>query len=189
MSDAVLRDLERRWRQTRSVDDEAAYLLRRVRAGELCQQRLELAAYCGHPAFAPAAAVGPDVAEAFLVGLAPWGREACVRAGVAAFRAAFEPDGASKPAERCLAALSDWVGCPCDAHVRAVQAAHADLRGSGVEVAAAACLVWSVVSEQPQRSAWTASLALRPLTTMALDADLLSAMRAELSRWALSDLA
>lgn len=186
MSDAVLRDLERRWRQTRSSDDEAAYLLRRVRTGAVSQERLALAAYCGHPAFVVNGESGPDAAEPFVAGLSPWGREACVRAGVAAFRAAFSTVGPSKPGARCASALSDWVACPCDAHVRAVQAAHADLRGSGVEVAAAACLVWSVVSEQPQRSAWTASLALRPLTTVAADADLVAAMRADLIAWALS---
>ncbi|MBX3467761.1 MAG: hypothetical protein KF878_12830 [Planctomycetes bacterium] len=48
MSDTKLRDLERRWRETGSPDDEAAYLLERVRVGDLTQERLELAAYCGH---------------------------------------------------------------------------------------------------------------------------------------------
>ena len=47
MSDNKLRELERRWKETGSVEDEAAYLLERVRAGELTQERLELAAYCG----------------------------------------------------------------------------------------------------------------------------------------------
>ncbi len=187
MSDAVLRDLERRWRQTRSVDDEAAYLLRRVRAGDLSQPRLDLAAYCGHPAFAAAGKQGPDRAEAFLVGLVPWGREACVRAGVAAFRAAFGAT-ASKPATRCLNALDAWVECPCEDHLRAVQGAHARLRGAGVEVAAVACLVWSVVSEDPQRCASTASLALRPLGTQVTDGELVAAMRVALVGWALSTL-
>ena len=48
MSDAKLRELERRWKETGAVEDEAAYLLERVRVGELTQERLELAAYCGH---------------------------------------------------------------------------------------------------------------------------------------------
>lgn len=188
MSDTAQRDLERRWRQTRSVDDEAAYLLRRARAGALSQERLELAAYCGHPAFASSAAV-PEAAEPFVAGLAPWGREACVRAGLAALRAAFGEAGPSKPVARCAGALSDWVECPCHAHLRAVQEAHAELRGSGPDVAAVACLVWSAVSEEPRRSAWTASLALRPLATVAPDQDLLAAMRTELVGWALSALA
>lgn len=50
MSDAKLRELERRWRETRSVEDEAAYLHEQVRAGVLSPERLELAALCGHAA-------------------------------------------------------------------------------------------------------------------------------------------
>ena len=48
MSDARLRELERRWRESGSTEDEAAYLRERVRVGDLTQERLELAAYCGH---------------------------------------------------------------------------------------------------------------------------------------------
>ena len=48
MSDQKLRELERRWRESGSVEDEAAYLRERVRVGDLTQERLELAAYCGH---------------------------------------------------------------------------------------------------------------------------------------------
>jgi hypothetical protein len=36
MSDQKLRDLERRWKETGNVEDEAAYLLERVRVGRLC---------------------------------------------------------------------------------------------------------------------------------------------------------
>lgn len=48
MSDQKLRDLERRFRETGSLGDEAAYLQERVRAGILPRVRVELAAYCGH---------------------------------------------------------------------------------------------------------------------------------------------
>jgi len=47
MSDSKLRELERRWRETKSVEDEAAYLRERVRVGDLTQERLELAAVAG----------------------------------------------------------------------------------------------------------------------------------------------
>lgn len=57
MSDARLRELERRWKETKSPDDEAAYLLERVRVGDLTRERLELAAYCGQ---ASARIVLPD---------------------------------------------------------------------------------------------------------------------------------
>lgn len=50
MSDQRLRDLERRWREGGSVEDEAAYLRERVRVGDLTHERLELAAYCGRAA-------------------------------------------------------------------------------------------------------------------------------------------
>lgn len=50
MTDARLRELERRWKETGAVEDEAAYLLQKVRAGALTQERLELAAYCAHEA-------------------------------------------------------------------------------------------------------------------------------------------
>jgi len=48
MSDTDLRGLERRWRETGSVEDEAAWLHARVQAGELEQSRLRLAAYLLH---------------------------------------------------------------------------------------------------------------------------------------------
>jgi hypothetical protein len=50
MSDADLRELERRWRRTGSVEDEAAYLRDLARTGGLAIERLELASLCGHPA-------------------------------------------------------------------------------------------------------------------------------------------
>lgn len=71
MSDAKLRELERRWKETQSVEDEAAYLLERVRVGDLSRERLELAAYCGHEGAMKAAGIGPtkspqDLAAAVL---------------------------------------------------------------------------------------------------------------------------
>ena len=50
MSDANLRELERRFRASGTVEDEAAWLLERARAAELEQSRVEMAAYLGHPA-------------------------------------------------------------------------------------------------------------------------------------------
>lgn len=68
MSDQRLRELERRWRETGAVVDEAAYLLERVRVGDLDLERLELAAYCGSAAAKQASGTGsrsiegPDLA-------------------------------------------------------------------------------------------------------------------------------
>lgn len=50
MGDARLRGLERRWRESGSDADEAAYLRERARAGVLASQKLELARYCGYEA-------------------------------------------------------------------------------------------------------------------------------------------
>lgn len=50
MSDARLRALERAWKESGSVADEAAYLRERVRTGEVAPERLALAAYLGHAA-------------------------------------------------------------------------------------------------------------------------------------------
>ena len=50
MSDQRLRELERRWRENGTDSDQAAWLLERVRAGLLTDDRLALAAYAEHPA-------------------------------------------------------------------------------------------------------------------------------------------
>jgi len=61
VTDSKLRELERRWKEIGSVEDEARYLLERVRVGDLEREKLELAAYCGHEA--AALALTPDNPE------------------------------------------------------------------------------------------------------------------------------
>lgn len=63
MSDARLRELERRWKETGTADDEAAYLLERVRSGELTLDRVRIAAQCGSEAARLALGLGRDEAE------------------------------------------------------------------------------------------------------------------------------
>lgn len=48
MTDTYLRTLERRFRSSGAVEDEAAWLHERVRLGDLTRQRVELAAFCDH---------------------------------------------------------------------------------------------------------------------------------------------
>lgn len=50
MSDERLRELERRWKETGSTEDEAAYLRERLRVGDLPLDRVELAAEAAYPA-------------------------------------------------------------------------------------------------------------------------------------------
>ena len=43
MTDSRLRELERRFQATGSVEDEAAWITERLRVGELARERVELA--------------------------------------------------------------------------------------------------------------------------------------------------
>jgi len=94
MSDSRLQELRRAWEASESVEDEAAYLRERVRAGELKPSAVELAAYAGHPAAERAAGQAASTAErayAFCRGLLRWGPKpiAVALRGVLLF---FEPD-------------------------------------------------------------------------------------------------
>jgi hypothetical protein len=59
--DEKLRELERRWKETGTVEDEAAHLLERVRLGLLAERRLVAAAALGHPGAQAAVGPQPDV--------------------------------------------------------------------------------------------------------------------------------
>jgi hypothetical protein len=91
-SDANLRELERRWRLTGSTDDEAAYLIERVRMGDLTGERLEVAACCGHAA-ARTATGRPDPLQTpfdpWLLGLLGHGPEVPVQVAILAARVAL----------------------------------------------------------------------------------------------------
>ena len=56
MADDKLRQLERRWRESSTVEDEAALLRERVRVGDLSEGRLRLAASFGQEAATAAVA-------------------------------------------------------------------------------------------------------------------------------------
>lgn len=114
MSDHRLQTLRRRWLETGAHEHQADYLRERVRHGELSVERVALAAYLGHPAAAfcgqavrpyldrgqalwegsaglqrqladhPKPAVHPGNHGGLIYGLAPWGKEALLRAAAAA---------------------------------------------------------------------------------------------------------
>ncbi len=87
MSDARLRELERRWRESGKVEDHAAYLVEGVRAGTLREAMLELAAYCGNRAAELALGRTPPRAsspETFFAGLVRFGDDAVLCAVLAA---------------------------------------------------------------------------------------------------------
>lgn len=60
VTDTRLRELERRYKQSGTVKDEAAWLLERVRAGELTDAQLQLFALLGHQGAASAVGTVPD---------------------------------------------------------------------------------------------------------------------------------
>src|SRR4051812_34939207 len=131
MSDAHLRELERRWKETGSVEDEARLLAERVRTGALSEMRLELAAYCGHAASRRVARTDePPNFSAWLAGLERFGGEALVRALTQLARRALpkwrptrlHPERRLWPLEAVVAAEA-WTSCPCEDHLEKAWAA------------------------------------------------------------------
>lgn len=94
MSDQRLRELERAWREHGTPEREGAWLRERIRAGLLARERVELAAWCGHPgaraALEAAAARAPErvALREWTAPLERWGAEALQRAALAAFEVA-----------------------------------------------------------------------------------------------------
>ncbi len=120
MTDSSLRELERRFRASGSVEDEAAWLRARVQAGELHQSRLEVAAYCGHKAASSVVTVaGPKTVGGLVSGLAPWASEELWRRVALALLHGAESAcvGPSAPhAALIVQLLEDDVACRCEEH-------------------------------------------------------------------------
>jgi hypothetical protein len=129
VGDTKLRELERRWRETAAVDDEAAYLQERVRMGDLARERLELAAYCSHegarmalPGYEPAR----TRLERWAVGLRRWGRPVATRGAIAAARMAVDAVRdvwTDQRIELVLLRAEEWLLVPCDHAAQAVREA------------------------------------------------------------------
>lgn len=118
MTDARLRELERRWRESGTDADEAAYLRERARAGALPPERLAAAAACGHAAACLALGAEPSALRGLLVELVARpgpGRELALRAVVAASRVA-SPQRLVQARKDELLAVERWVLCPCEQH-------------------------------------------------------------------------
>ena len=114
VSDQRLRELERKWRETGSVEDEAAYLRERVRVGDLTQERLELAAYCGHGGAKRACGcVDLPNPNNWALGLEHWPLEASVRVALSAARSAVDVWRTALPDKRrpleAFAMTEEWL--------------------------------------------------------------------------------
>lgn len=137
MSDERRRRLERE-AAAGDLAAASALLAERLRAGDLPEDRLRLAAHLGDPAAAQALGREPLAPPTITVsrwvrGLserregawAPWAREAFARAAAAAARNTLGcfRDDARAAAARGVEALEAWIACPCDEHARAAAAA------------------------------------------------------------------
>ena len=127
--DERLRAVERRWQASGSLEDEAAYLVERVRQGDLTPERLELAAHVGYEPARQALLTGPpelrllDAAtrmpvadpRALLRGLMGRSREGLARYAVAVAQQRLG-SLAMLTAHAALIATEQWIECPCDQH-------------------------------------------------------------------------
>lgn len=126
MADERLRALRRRWEETGSVDDEAAYLRERVRAGELTLARLELAAHGGHEAarLACGGGVAATSLTDWLHAMSAWGPHVQLRSLAFTGRALLPLwQACSQDARPRLAldAIDDWVARPSRKRAEAVR--------------------------------------------------------------------
>ena len=133
MSDARLREAERRWREGGRREDEAAWLRERARAGGLDPLDLAIAAACGHPAAVLAVSAppsGPRGTRARVEALfAAGGGRGVVHLACALLEDLLERvdpadiprEGRELPFERgtgewLLERGRAWLACPCATH-------------------------------------------------------------------------
>jgi hypothetical protein len=130
VSDEGLRDLERLWKATGSLEDEAAFLRERVRAGRLEPAALELAARLGYAAARAALGTGASESaslEDVLRGFAACDKEGglLVRALAVVARRALEGMRRHVPEsdpDELLEAIEAWCERPDRKHVQRIEA-------------------------------------------------------------------
>lgn len=119
VSDTGLRELERRFRETGSVEDEASWLRARVQAGELEPSMLQLAALLGFKAAEAASDEPPEddlLAGDWIQSLLSFGRDVALRAALA-----LSTQHTSIRDWWFLEPLEDWLVCPCPEHLESAQ--------------------------------------------------------------------
>ena len=199
MSDQHLRELEAAWRASGTVEDEAAWLRSRVQAGELEEERLELAAYCGHRAAASAAPerAAPDNTRAWVESLREHGQAVAARVAVAcglvahaAWIAVEETfgrrwtEGDRAAALAAIHAAESWVVCPCWAHQEAAGVAAQVVSSWPPPACCFEYVAGTVRTEKAGTSGWFRS-AVEGACVLSSEDQIRSAVRAELVPWAL----
>jgi hypothetical protein len=126
MADERMRELERA-AAGGEVEARSRLLRERVRSGDLDAERLALAAHVGDPAAVLASDAEPERLElmGWVMALDRWGREACVRAVVAAARTVLATWGGRSSAV-LLGAAEAWLRCPCAEHAALAEQAADD---------------------------------------------------------------
>lgn len=119
MSDERVRELERRWKETGTLEDEVAYLGERTRSGDLPRARLVLAAQLDHPA---ARRLLGENCPALIQDVGVWilalieDKEAHVLAGIAALELGRPLWEAENPGDdryrNAMRALEAWAASP-----------------------------------------------------------------------------
>ncbi len=114
MSDERLREAERRWRETGSIEDEAELLRQRVRTGELPLAHVAAAARLDYPA--AAMVLDNESAPSFEECLASMGKAAQIRFGLCLARAAlprWESNHTDRRPRECVLVVERWLsGAP-----------------------------------------------------------------------------
>lgn len=137
MTSTEIAQLERRWKESGSIDDEAAYLLARLQSGDLDEKWAQLAGHAGSLAARkalggnapplPASDSWADL-DPWVSAFTEWGRQAAGVTALAAVDASWvkwEPrfsGRAREVIEMWLRVAREWVACPCEAHERAAEA-------------------------------------------------------------------
>lgn len=115
VSDARLRDLERRWVETGSPYDGAAFLLERVRSGAMSREQLNTAAYCGDAtaSIAVGGVTPPGEFVEWYCGLSELGHVVAARAEAAIARLLISQCGpAMDDVTRAIDLLDAWLEDP-----------------------------------------------------------------------------
>ncbi len=137
MTNSVLSQLERRWKESGSVEDEVAYLLARRQTGDLEEKWLRLASHAGYVAARTAMCDAPPLPvstrwtdlDPWVTAFSEWGVQAEGVAALAAVEAAWsrwEPHfhGYARDAiEAYLQAARACLADPCEAHQYGASAA------------------------------------------------------------------
>jgi hypothetical protein len=179
MADDRLREAERTFQETASIEDEARLLTERVRAGLVAPERLALLAELHYEpavlATGAPRAPRPHSVRRLFESLDRFGPEVVVRAALVIGR---RESGLTAADERCLAAVEAWLASPTDAARARVERAREGARYNVRLVADALLGRERFAKRQPASRVYF-------MPTEEFDAPLVAAVRDELTRWAL----